>query len=231
MILSSVEITDFTSIKGTITLDFDRKVTILLGSNDHGKTNILKAVEHLNDDVPITDEEGNWDAEGTPSVSFVFSLTDPERKEWKAIVEEIVRRREIALRKGQESEAATEEIETEGAAAPPPAMARTTVTGVPATATPKKVAAPMKDETEESGEESALRESALPETALNPSATNLILNRKGIGTSLQFEGLDIEDLPGEMEAFPKGKEAACGAISRANGDPSGLRNGQHNQHE
>ena len=67
MILTLVEITDFRSIKGTIKLDFDRKITILLGSNDHGKTNILKAVEHLNDGAVITEEETNWDADGSPA--------------------------------------------------------------------------------------------------------------------------------------------------------------------
>src|SRR5207249_11805206 len=93
MILSLIEITDFRSIKGTIKLDCDRKVTILLGSNDHGKTNILKAVEHLNDDQPITDEEANWDADGEPSLAFNFALTLTEKKEWKTLVEELMKRR------------------------------------------------------------------------------------------------------------------------------------------
>lgn len=54
MFIRSVEITDFLSIKGSTKLLFDKNITVLLGSNDHGKSNLLKAVEHLNDDRPIT---------------------------------------------------------------------------------------------------------------------------------------------------------------------------------
>src|ERR1700733_10689463 len=111
MILSSVAITDFLSVKGTITLDFDRKVTILLGSNDHGKTNVLRAIEHLNDDVPITEEESNWDADGSPAISYAFSLTAGERQEWKEIIEKFIRRREEALSKASESESVTKKID------------------------------------------------------------------------------------------------------------------------
>ena len=62
MWLKRIEMTDFLSVKGSLPIDTDKKITILLGSNDHGKTNILKAVEHLNDDFPMTEEEINWDA-------------------------------------------------------------------------------------------------------------------------------------------------------------------------
>src|SRR5258706_16281767 len=106
MILSLVEITDFRSIKGAIRLDCDRKVTILLGSNDHGKTNILRAVEHLNDDVPITEEEANWDADGSPAISFSFALTAAEKKEWKTFIEEVINWRNSILQHKAESEVA-----------------------------------------------------------------------------------------------------------------------------
>ena len=64
MWLKRIEITDFLSIKGTLPIDIDKKVTILLGSNDHGKTNILKSLEHLNDDVPIKEDEVNLERPG-----------------------------------------------------------------------------------------------------------------------------------------------------------------------
>src|ERR1700728_4452071 len=99
MLLARLEITDFLSIKGTLPIDLDKKITIMLGSNDHGKSNVLRAIRHLNDGDLITDEEANWDAteEGdwdatvTPALSFTFSLTAAERREWKVIIEDIVR--------------------------------------------------------------------------------------------------------------------------------------------
>jgi predicted ATP-dependent endonuclease of OLD family len=105
MLLTRVEITDFLSVKGTLPIDLDKKITILLGSNDHGKSNILRAIQHLNDDEPITEQEANWDAtdsddwnSGTsPAISFVFSLTAAERKEWKPLVEQVVHQAAEAL--------------------------------------------------------------------------------------------------------------------------------------
>ena len=81
MLLSKVEITDFLSIRGKLRIDFDKKVTVFLGANDHGKSNILSALEHLNDDTPITEDEKNWDAAGVPAISFVFELGQVETKE------------------------------------------------------------------------------------------------------------------------------------------------------
>jgi recombinational DNA repair ATPase RecF len=43
MLLARLEITDFLSIKGTLPIDLDKKITIMLGSNDHGKSNVLRA--------------------------------------------------------------------------------------------------------------------------------------------------------------------------------------------
>src|ERR1700720_748163 len=103
MLLGLIEITDFLSTKGTIRINCDPKVTILLGSNDHGKTNILEAIKHLNDDVPITEDETNWDAAGTPAISFIFSLSSAERKEWKALIEDVVARKNAAIRQAAES--------------------------------------------------------------------------------------------------------------------------------
>ena len=62
MFLRRITITDFLSIRGTLTLDLDPRVTILLGANDHGKSNILRALTKLNDDTVITRDEVNWDA-------------------------------------------------------------------------------------------------------------------------------------------------------------------------
>ena len=98
MILTKIEVSDFLSIRGTLPIDLDKKITIFLGSNDHGKSNILRAIQHLNDEDPILATEANWDAEDSehwdpaksPSISYIFALSPSERKEWKAAVEQVV---------------------------------------------------------------------------------------------------------------------------------------------
>jgi predicted ATPase len=126
MLLTRLEITDFLSIKGTLPIDLDKKITIMLGSNDHGKSNVLRAIEHLNDGELITDDEANWDAteEGdwdptaAPSLSFTFSLTPAERREWKTIVEDIVKAAAEKLLASDPTEAEEEESSSKPAASP-----------------------------------------------------------------------------------------------------------------
>src|SRR6266567_1547493 len=185
MILSLVEMTDFRSIKGTIKLDCDRKVTILLGSNDHGKTNILRAVEHLNDDVPITEEEANWDADGSPAISFSFALTATEKKEWRAIIEEVVNRRNSILQRKVEEEAAANA--SESAEAPP----------TPSTTAKKPT--PSEDDALEA-------ELLVPESVLDPLLATIVLTRKGVGGALQFGGLEFDKLPEDLTTFLNDKK-------------------------
>lgn len=89
MILSEVEITDFLSVRGTVRLLLDKNVTVLLGSNDHGKSNILKAIERLNEDSPITEDDVNWDASSVPSIQFTLALTQPEREAWQQAINQM----------------------------------------------------------------------------------------------------------------------------------------------
>lgn len=86
MFLTSVETTDFLSVKDTLKIAIDRKITVLLGSNDHGKSNILRALQHLNNDQPITADEANWDAAAPPTIKYTFSLTKEEQRDWAEIV-------------------------------------------------------------------------------------------------------------------------------------------------
>src|SRR5271157_16743 len=189
MFLSQIELNDFLSINGAIPIDVDRKVTILLGSNDHGKSNVLTAIEHLNDDVPITEEETNWDATTVPSISFVFSLTSRECEEWKGIVENI-------MKKAAEEAAEVTEDESEPSEAGPGNGQVTMAAGGAAAARP---ASPVTAKTAVHNE--VVPSVELPKSALNPAATTLTLSRKGVGTPLQFEGVDIADLPGDMQTF------------------------------
>ena len=52
MIVSKVHIKAFKSIRELV-LPLDRKVTVLIGPNESGKTNILKAIESFNSDVKL----------------------------------------------------------------------------------------------------------------------------------------------------------------------------------
>lgn len=85
MKLGRVEITGFKSIKETISLFLDNRVTVILGANDHGKTNILEAITHLNLGNPFTEEDVNWDMAGEkselPKAVYWFDLDDDERTE------------------------------------------------------------------------------------------------------------------------------------------------------
>lgn len=61
MKLKHVIVTGFKSVKGTEDLLIDDNVTILIGANDHGKSNLLEAILRLNPEKPITPEDRNWD--------------------------------------------------------------------------------------------------------------------------------------------------------------------------
>ena len=82
--LSRVTVEGYRSIRGPIEFVVDERVSILLGANDHGKTNLLRSLLHLNSETTFTDEDLNWDsATGTidlPRLQYTFTLTDAEAK-------------------------------------------------------------------------------------------------------------------------------------------------------
>ena len=85
MRLTRVEIEGYRSIGEKVDIHVEQDVTILLGANDHGKTNILSAIEHLNRDTPFAlDTDLNWDrmeqGEVFPCVRFHFQLDEAERR-------------------------------------------------------------------------------------------------------------------------------------------------------
>ncbi len=55
MIVSKVHINSFKSIH-KMTLPLSPKITVLIGPNESGKTNILKAIEHVRPDMPLNNE-------------------------------------------------------------------------------------------------------------------------------------------------------------------------------
>ena len=79
MKLTKVEIEAFRSIRKCQTLHIDPTVTVLIGANDHGKTNLLEAIRCLNSDRPFTEKDKNWDTDDPSKVkaSYYFTL-DPD---------------------------------------------------------------------------------------------------------------------------------------------------------
>lgn len=80
MKLKKIKISGFKSVKGEQTLLIDEKITIFIGANDHGKTNLLEAILRLNDDRPITNEDKNLDmpANSEVGINWYFDLTEEE---------------------------------------------------------------------------------------------------------------------------------------------------------
>jgi hypothetical protein len=83
MRLHRVVITGYRSIRSETQLHLEPDVTVVLGPNDHGKTNCLSALLHLNKDAPfVEDVDLNWDssdrADAMPSVAAYFTLTADE---------------------------------------------------------------------------------------------------------------------------------------------------------
>lgn len=73
----------YRSIRDEIELHLDGRITVLLGANDHGKTNILAALQHLNPDAPFVEPDDlNWDSGGTfsdsPSIIGEFRFSPEE---------------------------------------------------------------------------------------------------------------------------------------------------------
>ena len=87
MRLIQVEIEGYRSIGEKITVHVERDVTVLLGPNDHGKTNILHAIAHLNRDTPFSsDSDLNWDRDKHPdkfpAITFRLHLNAAEHLEF-----------------------------------------------------------------------------------------------------------------------------------------------------
>lgn len=86
MKLQTVRITGYRSIKEEMLLHLDGRVTVILGANDHGKSNILAAITHLNRETSFTEDDINWDlideTQVLPELRFQLGLTPAEKKEF-----------------------------------------------------------------------------------------------------------------------------------------------------
>ena len=83
MRLIRAAIEGYRSIGAKVDIHVERDVTVFLGPNDHGKTNILNAIEHLNADKPFsTETDLNWDRATKPDefplITFQLQLDNCE---------------------------------------------------------------------------------------------------------------------------------------------------------
>jgi len=80
MKLKSVVITGFKSVKETETLLIDDRVTVLIGANDHGKSNLLEAILRLDSNRPIQAQDRNSDLPkaSQPRIEWHFGLANDE---------------------------------------------------------------------------------------------------------------------------------------------------------
>lgn len=83
MKLRKVIIKGFKSVKDSIELLIDDKVSVLIGANDHGKSNLLQAISKLNNDKFLPDD-ANWDVDQEFSICihWHFKLEDGELDEF-----------------------------------------------------------------------------------------------------------------------------------------------------
>ena len=189
MVLKRITIQDFLSIRGEVAVDVDKKVTILLGANDHGKSNILRALTCLNKEQAITEDDRNWDAETAPSISFDFKLNSEEQSEllrmtrdaYEGYTEQVVKLRTLPIE------------DPENPAANLLLLSKLATAG--------KIAVPSTVSLQEKVE--ALEKLADKIKLLGDRAAsgNARFSRIGIETELLFEGTLWSDLPDSFRDF------------------------------
>lgn len=87
MKLKKLILKGYRSIKSEEQLLVDDRITILIGANDHGKTNLLWAIKSLNDDTPIIPDDRRWDLPETATIEirWHFVATEPVLKKLRAL--------------------------------------------------------------------------------------------------------------------------------------------------
>jgi predicted ATP-dependent endonuclease of OLD family len=104
--LRQVSIIGYRSIRERLDFVVDDRVTVVLGANDHGKTNVLHAITHLNQDNPFDAERDlNWDyhdkGDEFPRIDYKLVLGDEEREALLMVENASIRR--STIRKFRES--------------------------------------------------------------------------------------------------------------------------------
>ena len=184
MLLTRVEIENYRSIGKKVDIHVEREVTVLLGANDHGKTNILSAIDHLNPDKPFApDTDLNWDRvrqpDEFPCLTFHLQLDESER----AAIAALWTPPELAS-------SATPEAPAGATAAPSQAPA---VPSAPVPEGPSQPGDAAEGEPVSQANHTPLQVHEIPE--------ELIVKRKGITGATQYVAGDVPS--SLLEAFAK----------------------------
>lgn len=205
MVLKSLVIEDFLSIRGKIEISFDQRVTILLGANDHGKSNILRALSCMNEGSPIEGEDKNWDAPGEPKLLYRFKMTAEERASFDRVLTKVrasCLNELVSLRQ----EWAAKRSGGDGIEERHPALTPTLPRKSPSGEVQRTSASADENEGDDNIEvkleESNARVEKLRELTDRVKASALIeLERVGVGTPLLFEGEPVNGWDEEVNEF------------------------------
>lgn len=91
MRLTRVQIQSYRSITNNVEFVVEPRVTVVLGPNDHGKSNLLAAIVHLNNDAPFIADDLNWDChnqhDNLPFIQWEFDLSESDRDQLRKFIE------------------------------------------------------------------------------------------------------------------------------------------------
>jgi hypothetical protein len=192
MRLTRVEIEGYRSVAEKVDLHIDRDVTVLLGANDHGKTNILSALLHLNPQHAFDESTDlNWDRSEKPSefpaIAFQFDLDIEDREIFLRLInQELTANHEAA-----QSPAAQPAPKTATSVASPAAPTKSSAA---VAAAPEVTAPPREESTEGLAMGPADEEpQPAPQMRLQDIPEKIRVERRGVRGELKIFGGAITD--------------------------------------
>ena len=105
MRIERVRIRNFRSIIDTGEVNLDEKITLLIGKNEQGKTNFLKALESFGKEYKYEDDDLNYlvtygrESQQIPIITIWFKLNNEEKKILSSIHEEFEKQTEVVITK------------------------------------------------------------------------------------------------------------------------------------
>ena len=104
MRIKKVGIRNFRSIIDSGEISLDDKITILLGKNEQGKTNFLKAIESFGKDYEYQEDDLSYllsheEISQIPIITVWFKLDDAEKKVLTSIDENFEKQNELVITK------------------------------------------------------------------------------------------------------------------------------------